>query len=98
MDQKTGRKAKSKPISSGEETDLSAISFEAAMEQLEGIVGALENGELPIADALAAYQRGAQLMRHAQAILNHVQTEIEVVESGKISAVDRDRLIAQIKE
>ena len=68
------------------------------MAELERVTGSLENGDLPIAEALSAYQRGAALMRHAQSILNHVQTEIEVVESDQQQRVDRSALVAQVKD
>jgi len=73
-------------------------NFEQAMAELERVTGSLENGDLPIAEALSAYQRGAALMRHAQSILNHVQTEIEVVESDQQQRVDRSALVAQVKD
>lgn len=79
-------------------TDVSGLDFEQAMAELERVTGSLENGDLPIAEALSAYQRGAALMRHAQSILNHVQTEIEVVESDQQQRVDRSALVAQVKD
>ena len=83
------------PAADAAVTDL---SFEQAMAQLEQVVGALEAGQLPLAQALSAYQRGAALMRHAQSILTHVQSEIDVIEAGQAKAMDRSTLIAQIKE
>jgi exodeoxyribonuclease VII small subunit len=78
--------------------DVAALNFEQAMAELEQVTRRLEQGDVPIAEALAAYQRGASLMRHAQSILNHVQTEIEVIEAGQERSVDRSALISQIKE
>ncbi|NBW00983.1 MAG: exodeoxyribonuclease VII small subunit [Betaproteobacteria bacterium] len=78
--------------------DISALNFEQAMSELEQVTRRLEQGDVPIAEALSAYQRGASLMRHAQAILNHVQTEIEVIEAGQERSADRSALISQIKE
>jgi exodeoxyribonuclease VII small subunit len=111
MDQKNSQKvrASAKPdavsepasLASGEliaDPAITALSFEEAMAQLEQVVGALEAGQLPLAQALAAYQRGAALMRHAQSILAHVQTEIDVIEAGQSKAMDRSALIAQVKE
>jgi hypothetical protein len=37
-------------------------------------------------------------MRHAQAILSHVEAAIEVVEAGKSATLSRAELIAQIKD
>ena len=68
------------------------------MAELEKVVGALESGDAALADSLAAYQRGAALMRHAQSILAKVQSEIEVIEAGQEKLMDRASLIAQTKE
>jgi exodeoxyribonuclease VII small subunit len=46
----------SKPLS---ETAAAPPSFEAAMAELENIVATMEGGQLPLADSLAAYKRGA---------------------------------------
>ncbi len=80
------------------EKPVESLNFEQAIVELEAVVKRLESGDLPLADSLAAYQRGAALMRHAQAQLDHVQSEIDVMEASGATAVDRSALIAQIKE
>ncbi|MBU3724227.1 MAG: exodeoxyribonuclease VII small subunit [Burkholderiaceae bacterium] len=78
--------------------EIADLNFEQAMAALESVTQQLEQGDLPIADALSAYQRGAALMRHAQSILSHVQAEIEVIEADQEKRIDRSALIAQIKD
>lgn len=85
-------------VNESEITDLHHLSFEQAMAEIEQVVARLEQPDVPLAESLAAYQRGAALMRHAQAILNQVQSDIEVIESGKTSRVGRSDMISQIKE
>jgi exodeoxyribonuclease VII small subunit len=80
------------------EAGLSDLTFEQAMVELEAAVKQLEGGDLPLAESLAAFHRGSALMRHAQAILNQVQTEIELIEADQEKRVDRASLISQIKE
>ena len=41
---------------------------ESALEELEKLVADLEGGKLPLADSLAAYKRGAELLKYAQGI------------------------------
>lgn len=82
----------------GVDPEISALNFEQAMAALESVTQQLEQGDLPITQALAAYQRGAALMRHAQTILSHVQSEIDVIESGQEKRIERSALIAQIKD
>jgi exodeoxyribonuclease VII small subunit len=57
-------------------------SFEEMMQELEGIVARLEGGELPLEDALAAFENGVQLVRQ----LNERLTAAE----GRIEALVRD--------
>jgi exodeoxyribonuclease VII small subunit len=80
------------------EDGLLDLSFEQAMAELEGTVKRLEGGDLPLAESLAAFHRGSALLRHAQGILNQVQTEIELIEADQETAVDRASLISQIKD
>ncbi|MBM3375939.1 MAG: exodeoxyribonuclease VII small subunit [Betaproteobacteria bacterium] len=60
--------------------DIRALGFEQALAALEQETQRLESGQLSLADSLAAYQRGAALLRHAQALLLAVQQEIEVID------------------
>jgi exodeoxyribonuclease VII small subunit len=81
------------------------LSFEEAVRELETMVSRLESTDLALADSLEAYQRGAQLLKHAQGILAHVETEIELIESrmgasdGEAAArtMDRNELIASTR-
>ena len=56
-----------------------APSFEAAMEQLEGIVDQLESGELPLEEALASFEQGVALSRQCAAQLESAERRIEVL-------------------
>lgn len=78
--------------------NLDGMSFEQAIAELEGLVAGLERGDLALADALKAYQRGSALMRHAQGMLDQVQEQIDVIESGQVRSVDRASLISQTKD
>lgn len=55
-------------------------SFEAAIEELETLVADLEAGQLPLADALAAYRRGAELLQFAQNQLQSAQEQVKILE------------------
>ena len=56
-----------------------APTFEAALGELEKLVADLEGGRLPLADSLAAYKRGAELLKYAQAQLAQVEAEVRVL-------------------
>jgi len=48
-------------------------SFEAALAELEGLVGRLETGELPLQESLAVYKRGAELLAYCQTALKDAE-------------------------
>ena len=56
-------------------------SFETAVSELESIVQNMENGQLPLDQALAAYQRGTQLLRQCQELLSSAEQSIRVIEA-----------------
>lgn len=63
--------AKSKP--------LETITFEKALQELEGIVESLERGEVSLDDAIAAFERGTQLKSHCQARLEEARMKVEKI-------------------
>lgn len=60
-------------------TEISAMSFEEAMAELEQIVQRLEQGRTPLEDAIAAYERGATLKRHCEDKLRLAQEKVEKI-------------------
>ena len=57
-------------------------SFEAGMQELEGLVARLESGEMPLEQLLSGYQRGAQLLEYCRARLQAVEEQIKVLDDG----------------
>jgi len=72
------------------ETAAAPPSFEAAMVELENIVATMESGQLPLADSLAAYKRGAELLQYCQAALKDAQQQVQVLERGVLKAFAPD--------
>ena len=60
-------------------TDLSGVSFEAALKELETIVGKLESGQAPLAESIAIYERGEALKAHCEALLKQAEMRIEKI-------------------
>ena len=56
--------------------------FEAAMAELEQIIGDMEAGKLSLEDSLAAYKRGAELLSFCRSRLEDAQQEVRVLEGG----------------
>ena len=63
-------------------TKTAASSFEAALLELEAIVATLEAGNVPLAAALDAYQKGASLVRQCQDTLAAAEARVQVLEQG----------------
>jgi len=56
------------------------LSFEAALEELESILGRMEDGRLPLEESLAAYQRGTELLKLCESRLSAAQARIAVLD------------------
>lgn len=56
--------------------------FEEGVAELEVLVRKLESGELPLEDALAAFEQGIGLVRVLNERLNEAETRVEVLTRG----------------
>lgn len=61
------------------QADLTGISFEDALRELEGIVASLERGDVSLDDAIAAFERGTALKAHCQARLEEARMKVEQI-------------------
>lgn len=59
--------------------DSKAPEFEQALAELEALVGRLEHGDLPLDEALKAFERGVALTRQCQAALQQAQQKVEIL-------------------
>jgi exodeoxyribonuclease VII small subunit len=73
------------------ETPPPPASFEAALAELEKIVATMEDGRLPLAESLAAYKRGAELLQYCQQALRDAQQQVQILEKGVLSAFEPAR-------
>jgi exodeoxyribonuclease VII small subunit len=62
--------------------DTAPANYEAALKELEGLVQQMESGQLPLADLLSGYQRGAELLGYCRAQLDAVEQQIKVLDNG----------------
>jgi exodeoxyribonuclease VII small subunit len=68
-------------------TDTSIKDFEGAIAELESIVKKLEEGDLPLEQSLALYERGVQLSRFCHARLEDAERRIEILtDRGELKA------------
>lgn len=53
------------------------LTYEAAMERLEEIAARLENEEIPLEEALAAFKEGVRLSRYCREKLAEIEFQVE---------------------
>ena len=70
--------------------DQTPASYEAALQELEGLVSRLESGQLPLDDLLAGYQRGAVLLNFCRGKLEAVENQIKVLEGEQLANWSQD--------
>ena len=68
--------------------DLSALTFEQALAELETIVSELESGQAPLERSIGIYERGAVLKALCEKRLEEARLRVEkiVMQGGQASA------------
>jgi exodeoxyribonuclease VII small subunit len=67
-------------------TPVETLSFEAALKELESIVGRLEQGEVALEDSIALYERGQVLKAHCEKKLKAAESRLEKIVHGAAGA------------
>jgi exodeoxyribonuclease VII small subunit len=63
-------------------SDIAALPFEAALRELESIVGRLEKGEVSLEESVELYERGERLKARCDALLQAAEARIEKISLG----------------
>jgi len=66
------------------------LSFEKALEELDALVHRMEDGRLPLEESLAAYQRGAELIKFCESRLTDAQARIAILEGDALQDLKTD--------
>ena len=66
------------------------LTFEKALEELEALVARMEDGKLPLEESLAAYQRGAELIRFCESKLSDAQARIAILDGDTLRDFNPD--------
>jgi exodeoxyribonuclease VII small subunit len=75
-------------------SDATPKTFETALAELETIVASMEAGQLPLAESLEAYKRGAELLQYCQRALKDAQQQVQVLENGVLKAFGAEQIDA----
>jgi exodeoxyribonuclease VII small subunit len=62
--------------------EIAGLTFEAALAELEKIVGQLESGQAPLEQSIALYERGAALKAHCEQRLEAARLRVEKIVVG----------------
>ena len=61
------------------QVDVSRLTFERAIEELETIVKRLEEGKVPLEESVAIYERGELLKRRCEELLRQAEARVEKI-------------------
>lgn len=62
-------------------------SFEEALSRLESLTQSMQ-GEMPLEDALAAYQEGNELVKYCQTKLAQVEQKLQVLDTDGLKELN----------
>lgn len=71
-------------VGSEAQTAPAEVSFEAALASLEGVVARLETGDMPLEQALEAFEEGVALSRRCAATLDAAERRIEILMAERL--------------
>jgi exodeoxyribonuclease VII small subunit len=71
--------------------DLVGQSFEQAIDDLNRVVGQIEDGRIPLQDSIDQYERGMALIRHCRTILQVAEKRIEQIAAEQKPQPDKPR-------
>ncbi|MEO0677622.1 MAG: exodeoxyribonuclease VII small subunit [Pseudomonadota bacterium] len=60
--------------------NVSEMSFEDAMAELETVVGQLERGDVALEESIKLYERGAALKAHCEAKLKAAEEKVAAIQ------------------
>lgn len=66
-------------------------SFEEALKRLETLTQAMQSSEMPLEDALAAYQEGNALVKYCQDKLAEVEQKLQVLDAGELKELNLEQ-------
>lgn len=63
-------------------------NFEDAIARLEALTQAMQSSEMPLEEALAAYQEGSELVKFCQSKLAEVEQKLQVLDAGELKELN----------
>ena len=66
-----------------EQNDITLLTYEQALAELEAIVSTLESDQRPLEEALALFERGQALAQHCSGLLDKADLKVRLVSGDK---------------
>lgn len=63
-------------------------NFEDAITRLEALTQAMQSSEMPLEEALAAYQEGSELVKFCQSKLAEVEQKLQVLDADELKELN----------
>ncbi len=64
------------------EDDITGMTYEAALAELDALIGKLEGGSVALEEAIGAYERGAKLAQHCADLLERTEQRVSQLVVG----------------
>jgi exodeoxyribonuclease VII small subunit len=87
VEHRVARTAPPAKVPEGQPAADKPVDFERSLAELERLVERLEQGDLPLDDALQSFERGVALTRQCQGALKAAQQKVEILLSSSTDAV-----------
>jgi exodeoxyribonuclease VII small subunit len=71
-------------MSSRNDNEPDAPSYEDALAELERLVQRMEDGQMPLEQMLDSYKRGAELLELCRSRLARVEEQVKLLEDGQL--------------
>lgn len=71
---------------------MDQLSFEEAFAQLESTVNALQDGQMPLEEALAYYQEGMKLAQHCNVLLQKAELTVQQLNTDSLGTISVEPL------
>lgn len=83
---KPSRKTAPRPAEQDLDPAVAKLTFEEAVEELEGIIERMERGETGLEESLKEYARGDMLIRRCQQILSAAEQRVQAIAGRELDA------------
>ncbi len=60
-------------------SQISSLSFEEGIQQLEKLVQSVESGKLPLEESISSYEKGMELVSHLRNLLGGAEQRLKLL-------------------